>query len=181
MKSLPNIITLSRIPLTILLIIYKPFSMYFMIVYMLVGLSDVFDGYAARRLNAISAHGALFDSIADAFFMMVYIFIITPSLNLEHISLICIGIIFILRITTLIIGYIRFKRLTFIHTYSNKLTGLLLFMYPLLFRYDTSKYILYVVMLIASLSAIEELFIVLTSTSFDANQKSLFASLTRHE
>jgi len=128
---IPNFITLIRIIGTSLLIFTKPFSSIFFILYLICGLSDVLDGYIARKFKLCSKFGAILDSVADAFFIMVTLIKVLPSLRLELWMILWIIFIFIIKVLSLIIGFSRFKEITFLHTYANKLAGILLFFYSI--------------------------------------------------
>ena len=68
MKYLPNIITIIRIPLSIAMLLVTPFSMFFWIFYLSCGLTDIIDGFLARKLHQESKFGAKLDSISDFIF-----------------------------------------------------------------------------------------------------------------
>ena len=63
-----DIITLLRIFGTILLLILKPLSVKFFLVSALTGITDVLDGWVARRLKITDDFGAKIDSVADLLF-----------------------------------------------------------------------------------------------------------------
>ena len=69
--QLPNNITISRIVLSIVLLILPISGISFLMVYFLCGLSDAIDGYLARRWKICSEMGAKLDSIADFVFLSV--------------------------------------------------------------------------------------------------------------
>ncbi|MNE53828.1 hypothetical protein D3C80_1485760 [compost metagenome] len=79
----------------------------------------------------------------------------------------------IIRIASLLVGYYKFYEYVSLHTYANKATGLLLFGAPF-FIDKINIYILGAILCtIASLSAIEELFIQIRSTELSRNVKSI--------
>ena len=51
MAKIPHIITSLRILLSGMLLGIEPFSPFFLLIYFLCGLSDICDGYLARRLH----------------------------------------------------------------------------------------------------------------------------------
>ncbi len=75
---IPNIITLIRILLSIFIIFLKPLSLLFFTIYIICGLSDIFDGYFARKNNVTSDLGATLDSIADLIFITIMLYILLP-------------------------------------------------------------------------------------------------------
>ena len=74
-KQIPNILTFSRLVLTIVflvMILYVPYvtnlSMFLdiaFIIFVISGLTDIFDGIAARRLNVTSKFGRMLDPFVD--------------------------------------------------------------------------------------------------------------------
>ena len=67
--SIPNIISALRILGAICLLLFHPGSVAFWVVYGLCGISDMLDGYLARKLHAESRTGAVLDSVADICFV----------------------------------------------------------------------------------------------------------------
>ena len=66
MKHLANILTISRIILaTILLIFFKKITILFLILYTIAEFTDIIDGTIARKTKSCSYMGALLDSVAD--------------------------------------------------------------------------------------------------------------------
>ena len=57
MNRIPNIISALRIPGAICLLIFSPASVAFWVFYGLCGISDMLDGYLARKLHAESRTG----------------------------------------------------------------------------------------------------------------------------
>ena len=64
MKNLANYISVSRIIMSIMLLITKTFSTTFYIIYIYCGISDMLDGFIARKTKNESKIGAGLDSIA---------------------------------------------------------------------------------------------------------------------
>ena len=66
MKHLANILTVSRIIMaTILLLFFKEISILFIILYTIAEFTDIIDGTIARKTGSTSHAGAVLDSIAD--------------------------------------------------------------------------------------------------------------------
>jgi CDP-diacylglycerol---glycerol-3-phosphate 3-phosphatidyltransferase len=69
----------------------------------------------------------------------------------------------------------KHRTFAFIHTYGNKITGLVIFIFPLFIQYVDINILMYILCVIASTSAIEELIIQLTSNKLQVNKKSIFS------
>ena len=83
MKNIANYLSISRIIISIILAIIETFSFPFYILYIYCGISDMLDGYIARRTKSTSKIGARLDSIADIIFVIVAIIKILPVLHLS--------------------------------------------------------------------------------------------------
>ena len=84
MKNIANYLSISRIIISIILAIIETFSFPFYILYIYCGISDMLDGYIARRTKSTSKIGARLDSIADIIFVIVAIVKILPVLSLSN-------------------------------------------------------------------------------------------------
>ena len=127
MKHLPNIITALRIVGSIGLLFCNVAGWQFLTLYVLCGLSDMIDGWLARKLQAESKRGSVLDSIADLSFVACCAIKLLPILSIPSWLWIWAGIIVIIKIVNQIIALTRIKQLCLPHTIANKLTGFLLF------------------------------------------------------
>lgn len=152
----------------------KPFSSFFYFIYILCGVSDVLNGYIARKTNSISKTGQVLDSISDMIFVFVLLIMIIPIIKIPFFILLWISIIFILRIISLILGFIKFKSFSSLHTYLNKFTGLILFFFPFLYKTIGLLTSSFIICAIATISSLEELIINLYSKNLNRDIKSLF-------
>lgn len=161
---------MARIFLVIALIFVRPLSIEFFVIYVICGVSDMLDGYIARKLSTESIFGEKLDSAADLIMVAVLIIILYPFIDIPiTISYWIIGIV-IIRVLSMIIVFIRYKIFGMIHTVGNKITGFMLFLFPLIIQ---SELLIYILCMAGSISAIEELFIHLFSKEFDRNRKSI--------
>ena len=114
------------------------------------------DGYIARKYNNTSEFGERLDSIADIIFVIISIIKILPVLVLPNGIIIWIIIIALVKICNLVSAYIYCKKLIFPHTIANKITGLILFIAPLILI--KNNYILFEIIIcsIATFAAIQE-------------------------
>ena len=134
-KHIPNIITVLRFLGAVCLLLFDPAGAPFWVIYGLCGISDMLDGYLARRLHAESKTGAMLDSVADIGFVACSAIRMLPVLKIPTWLWIWAGLIVIIKIINQISALVVYKRLCFPHTTVNKLTGLLLFIaVPLAFR-----------------------------------------------
>lgn len=127
MKHLPNIITTLRIAGSISLLFCNIAGWQFWTLYAFCGISDMIDGWLARRLHAESKAGSILDSIADLSFVACCAIQLLPILSIPAWLWIWAGIIVIIKIVNQILSLIIIKRFCFPHTIANKLTGFLLF------------------------------------------------------
>ncbi|MDC7126676.1 MAG: CDP-alcohol phosphatidyltransferase family protein [Spirochaetales bacterium] len=176
LKSIPNIISISRIILSLLLLCLFKNPVMFVVIYLLAGLSDILDGFIARRYRLESDLGARLDSLGDlVFYIILGVYLVIEQRDLLLFYLIPIAAVFITRILSLILGLARHKKLTLIHTIANKTAGLLIFMLPIMLILK-QNYFLALAIVIALLSSIEEMLIIILSPKgqINLNQKSIF-------
>ncbi len=175
MKSIPNLITISRMAGTAVLLVLTPFSGLFLIIYFLCGVSDVLDGMIARKMNMVSKKGQILDSIADVFMSAVMLYLFIPRFHLPLWGICWITVIAAIRLVSLCIGYIRYRQPAFLHTYANKATGIALFCFPFLYIGLGLYTATVLVCFIASVSAVEELMINAVSKRLWRDIKSIFS------
>jgi len=128
MKHIPNVLSALRILGALCLLLCEPAGTGFWVIYGLCGVSDMADGYLARRLHAESKTGAMLDSVADLCFVACCAIRLLPVLQIPTWLWIWAGLIVLIKIINQISAWVVHKRPCFLHTMANKLTGLLLFM-----------------------------------------------------
>ena len=154
MKHLPNIITALRIVGSIGLLFCNVAGWQFWTLYVFCGISDVVDGWLARKLKAESKTGSILDSIADLLFVACCAIQLLPTMSIPSWLWIWAGIIVIIKIVNQIIELTRIKQLCLPDTIANKLTGFLLFItVPTI---DWCIIPIAIVALIATFAAIQE-------------------------
>ena len=156
-KQIANIITTSRIISSICLLLCPVFSISFYIIYLYCGITDMADGAIARRTKSDSKLGAILDTIADSVFGAVCFVKILPTMQFPVWLWIWIVIIAIIKIGNIVWRLICNKKLISLHTILNKATGFLLFLFPLTLGFIEPVYSSAAVCLIATLSAIDEM------------------------
>lgn len=174
MKYIANIISLSRIILLLALFFTFHHPLLFLVLYFICGLSDVLDGYIARKTNTQSELGARLDSVADLFlFVVITVFIIQWMGNDILLYLPWIVLTALIRCASMVIAAYKYHSFAMLHTWGNKITGLFLFITPFFILYEQSV-VLWMVCIIAVLSAVEECVIHITSPTLDINRRSIF-------
>ncbi len=179
MKSIANYISIVRIFLSLTLLVAKPLSIVFFAIYLVCGISDVFDGYIARKTDTTSKLGEKLDSVADLIMVVILTIVLYPIIN-SIINptvqiIVWIVIIGIVRVVSMIVVFVKYKTFEILHTYGNKITGLVLFTFPLSLAFVQSDVLMYIICMVASIAAIEELFIHLLSNELQANKKSILS------
>ncbi len=170
MKSIANCISIARIIFVLLLIFTSPLSLEFYMIYFLCGISDILDGYIARKKNIESRLGEKLDSLADLIMVVVLMIIIYPIIDISVKFHYWAAGIAAVRVISIITAFIKYKTFGMLHTFGNKIAGLMLFLFPLTIK---SNIYLYLLCIVGSLSAIEELIIHLISKELDVNRKSM--------
>lgn len=154
--NLANVITGIRILCSIALLAVPPFSISFYVLYLTAGFSDMIDGTVARKTGKASEFGSKFDSIADIIFVAVCLIKLIPVMDIEIWLYIWIAIIAVIKGINILYGLKKHKRVVFVHSILNKVTGILAFLLPLTLPFLELRYTATVVCTIATIAAIQE-------------------------
>lgn len=149
-KYLSNFITSLRIIGTACLLFIDPLTTLFYAVYTLSGVSDVLDGFLARKLKVTSELGSKLDSIAD---LLLY-------------AVMLIKIFLVLRLSSYLVAAVKYHRFASLHTYFNKLTGFSVFLVPYTVELPVFVPFCVVVCVIAGIAALYELRIHISSREY---------------
>ena len=147
-KHLANLVTGCRILCGMGLLFCPVFSPPFWGLYLLGGLTDMVDGTIARKTNSVTDFGSKLDSAADLIFITTACIKVLPAVHLPGRIWIWIILIAGMRICK--------GKLLLEHTVWNKVTGLLLFLFPLTLSFLDVKYSACVVCMIATFSALHD-------------------------
>ena len=126
-----NTITFFRMTASIVLLFCPVFSPAFYAFYIAAGLSDMLDGFVARKTDTVSKLGARLDTIADFVLVVVCLIKLLPVLRIPAWLYIWIGIIALIKVVNIISGFVVQKRFVAVHSVMNKASGVLLFLLPL--------------------------------------------------
>ena len=151
-----NTITFFRIAASIVLLFCPVFSPAFYVFYIAAGLSDMLDGFAARKTDTVSKLGARLDTIADFVLVVVCLIKLLPILSIPAWLYIWIGIIALIKVVNIVSGFTVQKRFVAVHSSMNKTTGALLSLLPLTIPVVPLKYFAIVVCAVATFAAIQE-------------------------
>ena len=126
-----NCITGLRILCGTLLLCVPALSPGFYALYLAGGVSDMLDGFIARKTGSCTAFGAKLDTAADLVFTAACLIRLLPALPLPFWLYLWAAAIAALRLLNLLMSFARHRRLLLQHTAMNKAAGLLLFLLPL--------------------------------------------------
>ena len=151
-----NIITGIRIVISCFLLFCAAFSSAFFILYIVAGASDMIDGAIARKTGTVSEFGARLDTIADTVFIAICLIKMLPVLDVPIWLYIWVAIIAFIKVANIAAGYIRQKKFIPVHSMINKITGGLLFVFPLTLAFIDLRYSAPIVCMVATATAIQE-------------------------
>ena len=151
-----NFITSIRILCSIALLFASPLSKLFCALYLTAGLSDMIDGTVARKTGTASDFGSKLDSIADFVFVAVCLIKLLPVLNIQKWLYIWIVLIAAIKAVNFVFGLRKYRKVVFVHSVLNNITGLLAFALPLSIRLLEFRYTAAIVCTIATVAAIQE-------------------------
>jgi len=156
MKHLPNAITALRFLGAVCLLFFGVKSYAFWGIYFVCGISDMADGYLARKLGCESKTGARLDSMADLVFVVCCCYKLLPALVFPKWLWICGGAIVAIKVINQICALVIYKKCVFPHTIANKVTGVLLFVGVPLTLFLESIVPMIVVAVVATFAAVQE-------------------------
>ena len=155
MKNLPNAITILRFFGAICLLFFGIKSNAFWVIYFVCGLSDMLDGYLARKLRCESKTGAILDSLADLDFVACCCYKLIPVLAFPKWLWIWGGVIVAIKVINQICALVMYKKCVFPHTIANKVTGVLLFVGVPLTLFLESIVPMIVITIVATFAAVQ--------------------------
>ena len=176
--NLPNLLSLYRIMAFPFIgyTIYAEHKKLFILLLSINLITDILDGFIARRFKLETELGARLDSLADigtyimAFSGMIFLY---PEFVREH-SFVFL-LILILYLTPQLISLFKFKRSPSLHLYSNKITGYIqgIFIFTF-FNFGYSSIYFYFMIVASCIAYLEELFCVLYLRELKSNVKTSY-------
>ena len=114
------------------------------------------DGTVARMMGGASEFGARLDTVSDFVFMSVALIKFVPHLHIPVWLWIWIGVIAMMKLGNVVLGFVCTKKFVSPHTLLNKITGLLLFLLPVTISFVDLTYTLPIVCAVATVAAMHE-------------------------
>jgi len=145
-----------------------------MVLYLIASLSDVLDGFVARKMHIQSKLGSKLDTFSDIVFFVVFIIKIWSLLHIQLWEIITLTFIILIKISSIIIN--RIKTHSYIvdnHSIINKITGILLFLLPISINLSFDKYYIYSLLLFATIASINELINVINIKNISLTLRNL--------
>ena len=150
---------MSRIVLCLPLLIVDAMTIPFWVIYLIAGLTDMLDGFLARRWGVESKFGGRLDSLADFVFVIAVGYKLFPYLKLPTALWMMKGFIALVKVVNAISSFVmkhRQGQSPFLHTKANKLTGVLLFVGMMAIGQSYFVPVAWVIACIALFAAIQE-------------------------
>lgn len=179
--NMADTITATRMAATVFLLFLPLNSISFFAAYTLTGLTDVLDGWIARKTGKTSQFGARLDSAADLMFYAVLLLRLFPPVwqTLPVSIWYMVTVILMVRLTSYAVAAIRYHCFAALHTWLNKLTGGAVFLLPYALMTPASEVYSWAVCVLALTAAVEELAIHLCAKAYSANGKSIWTVICK--
>jgi CDP-diacylglycerol--glycerol-3-phosphate 3-phosphatidyltransferase len=180
--TLPNLLSASRFAFApvLLYLAWNGEASAFLLLLGAVLLTDVADGYLARRLGQVSELGGRLDSWGDLATYLsggVCIWWLWPELvRREGAAVLTVVVSYTLTMT---VGFLRYRRLTSFHTWGGKVSAVALGIGALVLLIGDSPWLLRLAAVVVVLSDIEELAMMWVLPEWQPNVPSLWHAL-RH-
>ena len=178
--NIPNALTMSRVIFLPVLYVFVLLDMRlaFLIAFMLIGATDAFDGFVARRLNQVTEFGKAMDSIADLllyistawFLYRLYPQYILPNMNLLIAFFSLLGVSFI-------VSFIRCGKPIMMHTSILRYQAVLIYLLVIFSYFLDTTYFVTAILIIYLIGFTEEILIFLRYGQVDADTKSIICLL----
>ena len=120
MKHLPNSLSSLRMVGAVALLLSDVSGVLFGVLYIVCGISDIADGWLARKLKCVTRTGALLDSVADICFVACCAWKLLPKLELPQWLWLWAGVIVAIKVVNQLSALATYGRCCFPHTLANK-------------------------------------------------------------
>lgn len=172
--NMADTVTTIRIGVSVFLFYLSLETICFLVVYTFAGLTDVLDGWLARRAGRASEFGARLDSIADLLFygvLLIRLFPLLYQILPGEIWYAVFGIIAV-RFASYTTAAVKYHRFASLHTWLNKSTGAAVFLLPYVLFSTFGVVYSWAVCILAFAASVEELAIHLLRADYIPERKS---------
>ena len=169
---IPNALSAARIAGAFLLLFTGGLNLPFLIIFTFCSVTDLADGYLARKHGLCTPTGEMLDSLADLALVLAMLAVLIPVMPWEPWMIAYIIAVATVRVVSASIGYLKYGKIALIHTFMNKSGGLLIRLAPYLMLFLDLDVIVATVCTVSMAAALEELAINLRSESLDRNLRS---------
>ena len=181
--NVPNAISLLRLLMAPIMIVLAYFHqpMLFLCAVLFSGITDILDGFLARRLNQVTNFGAHLDSWGDFFVyscMAIGAWLLWPDIVIRELP--WFSAIVISFTLPVLLGLVKFRALTSYHTWSVKLSVFLTFIGYLLLFADIVNWPFRAAALVCVMAGIEEIIITLLMQHERVDVRSIWQALRYH-
>jgi len=184
MRHIPNILSIARFPLSVSLLFMAKTPVLFLCAYLVTGLTDVLDGFLARRFHWESKLGAKLDGTADILFMLSMLAVVfgVLRLRLRGYVMITLGALVALKLANLLFTKLKFGTWSTMHTLANKYTALpfycvcpvLVWLREAAGAMETVNLLLAVFLATVFVANLEETLLLARMKEYDTDMKSLW-------
>jgi CDP-diacylglycerol--glycerol-3-phosphate 3-phosphatidyltransferase len=132
LQTIPNRITAGRLLLVpvMWLLAWLQLPVYLGIGTFVSFITDVLDGYIARRFGMVSDMGSQFDSVADNILLpsvLAWLWLFRPEIFRDHLAICSIAVA--LYFSTILLGMVKFARFANLHLYSSKIAAVPMYVF----------------------------------------------------
>ena len=176
--NVPNAITMSRIvalPFLFGLVIFD-FRFAFLIVYLMVGSTDAFDGFFARKLNQVTDFGKMLDSLADLMFYVSsawFLYKLYPEYLLPNANLLI--AFFSLLALSFVVSGILLKKPIMMHTSILRFNAIMVYLLIVSSYFLNTTYFVTFILVLYIIGFIEEILIFIKYGEVDPDTKSILS------
>ena len=178
LKQVPNILSALRIVLSIVLLFLTAKPWVFLVVYLINGATDVFDGKIARRFDAVSDLGSKLDAVGDSllFGSAAVCMIFLADLKVEIAKCMIVlsfGIAY--KLANVVVTRVRFGQWNMMHTTLNKTVFVsLFFVVPVFLLLGEINFLLVAaISVIMCVACLEETVTLMKLEDYDVNCKGI--------
>lgn len=175
--NIPNVLSLFRligVPILFILITLES-VIWFAALYVILGLTDYFDGLLARRWNQVTELGSMLDSIADlAYYISTAYFLIVLFPEYFYPNIPYLYLVFTLLAVSLFISKLKLGKVLILHTHISRLSGVLVFFAFIGSFFMNTTLLIRLIILLYSISFIESIAIILKYGLVDPDTRTIF-------